>query len=146
LPNHDTASDSSPSEGLTIEVNLISNLMHQMAAEGYTKVHVIAKSLSSIVLSYLLEQQPEIKDQLSKLTILGMPIGDVKTAALKGVTVDVIQGSEDRYGNIQAVAEEFSQANLGPSRLVEISGGDHSYRDVDRRPAHQTEAIKSIKL
>ncbi len=145
FPHHDRG-EKQTSDELVDEAQVVQAAIAGLKKESLEPVHIIAKSLGSTVLSKAIGRNPELKGLISKVTILGMPIGDVETEAFKDLEVDIIQGSDDRYGNAQRVDEEFGKAGLVPSRVIEIKGGDHSYRDQNHNPTYQEQAVKAIQF
>ena len=126
------------SQNLTEEVAALAEVVNYLRSEGYQKITLIGKSLGAIVASFYLEQNP---DADLDAVVLGYVLDSVKTEALRPRLRLVIQGEEDRFGDSDAVRQAL---NNSTANVIGIDGADHSYRDRDRQPAYQAEAIKIL--
>ena len=137
LPYRDRGEDAT-SANLAEEVAALGSVVTGLRAEGYQTIRVIAKSLGAIITSFYLEATAARE---IKVAVLGYVIGEVKTVALAPQLELVIQGGRDRFGDAAAVRDEIGAC---PAKIVEIAGADHSYRNADREPEYQPEAIRSL--
>ena len=129
-----------PSKDLVDEqaaLQLATDFLH---SEGYTQLHIAAKSLGGIVASRWLQQPNDLGVDVA---ILGYVIGDVTTASLTDKLRLVVQGERDRFGNGEAVQSELESHNI-TATVIEIADADHSYRNQAGEPAYQQEAVKKL--
>ena len=136
--------ETSTSKGLQEEIQAIAEAIEQLAKENPGQIHIIAKSLGGIAASFYLDKTHD--PRIRKLTLLGAVLGDLKMSGLRGIEVDVIQGQNDRFGSPEEVKKAFDSAGLPLHRLIEVEGGDHSYRDANKEPIHQNHAVEEIEF
>ena len=132
----------SPSDQLDEEVSALHTAIIFLQAQGISTIHIVAKSLGGIVVSYWYEHHKPADIKIT-LTILGYVLGDVHTKTIKPILLKVIQGGLDDYGNAEAVKNELNQYDIVAS-VIEIADADHSYRDSQGNPTHQQQAIQAI--
>lgn len=119
------------------EVESIRQAVLLLQERGYD-VTIVAKSLGAIAASFYLDQYP---DEDIKLIVLGYVIGDVKTKAIKNNLKLVIQGEYDRFGGMDALANELSDVACAVSI---IKNADHSYRNDKSLPVYQEAALAAL--
>lgn len=140
FPYCERGEENSSGEELTEETATLDKVVQFLRSEGYEKVVVVAKSLGGIITSYWLEQHA---DENVEVVVLGYVIGSVKTEAMQGKLRLVIQGENDRFGNAEAVKEELAKHNV-EAEVVEVPKADHSYRNEQKEPAYQDQAIELL--
>lgn len=140
FPYCERGEENSSGEELTEETAVLDKVVRFLRGEGYEKIVIIAKSLGGITTSYWLEQHP---DENVEVVVLGYVIGSVKTVALQGKLHLVIQGENDRFGDAEAVNEELAKHNVG-AEVVEVAKADHSYRNEQKEPVYQDQAIELL--
>jgi predicted alpha/beta-hydrolase family hydrolase len=137
FPYCERGDESSSGPELTEEVEALKRVINQLHGNGY-KVTIVAKSLGGIVASFYLEQNPS--DEI-ELIVLGYVVGDVKTQAVHNNLKAVIQGENDRFGGIDAVKNELGDI---PAKIIAIPSADHSYRNDQKEPIYQDNAIQEL--
>jgi predicted alpha/beta-hydrolase family hydrolase len=137
FPYCERGDENSSGEELAEETATLNRVVQFLRSEGYEKIVIVAKSLGGITTSYWLEQHA---DENIELVVLGYVIGSVKTEALQGKLRLVIQGENDRFGNAEAVKEELTKNNV-EAEVLEVSKADHSYRNEQKEPVYQDQAI-----
>lgn len=140
FPYCERGEENSSGPELSEEVGAITTAVNFLKSEGYDKIVIVAKSFGGIAASFWLEKHHESN---AKLVVLGYVIGNVKTNALRNKLQLVIQGENDRFGNAQAVKDELATYNVGAD-VVEIPNADHSYRNTQKKPAYQNQAIAAL--
>lgn len=137
FPYCERGDNSSSGPELTEEVGALKQVVEQLQASGY-KVTLVAKSLGGIVASFYLEQYPS---DTIELIVLGYVIGDVKTQAVRSNLKAVIQGENDRFGGVELVKAELGDVR---TNVIEIQSADHSYRNDQKEPVFQDDAIQEL--
>ncbi|HSX15810.1 MAG TPA: alpha/beta family hydrolase [Candidatus Saccharimonadales bacterium] len=140
FPYCERGEENSSGPGLTEEVTTLNTAVEFLKSEGYERIVIVAKSLGNIITSFWLAQHP---DSAVEVTVLGYVIGSVKTEALKGKVRVIIQGENDRFGNAQAVKDELATHSV-EAKVVEMPQADHSYRNEQKEPAYQDQAIELL--
>ena len=143
LPYKDRGEDKSSGTETLEEIQAVKDVLAQIDTSNYQNVHFIGKSLGGLVLQRFIVQNPEYNNLDTKFTILGYLIGDLDMTNLK-VNTHVIQGENDPYGDPKIVQKEVS--TLTNSKLDIVKGADHSYRNSDKEPVFQDEAVSFIVL
>jgi predicted alpha/beta-hydrolase family hydrolase len=137
FPYCERGEENSSGPELAEEIDALTTAVGFLKAEGYEKIIIVAKSLGNIITSFWLEK--DVGENVS-IVVLGYVIGSVKTEALKGKLRVVIQGEIDRFGNAQTVKDELAAHNV-EAKVVEIPKADHSYRNAQKEPVYQDQAI-----
>jgi predicted alpha/beta-hydrolase family hydrolase len=140
FPYCERGEENSSGEELTEEAAALDKAVQFLRGEDYEKIVIVAKSLGGITTSYWLKQHA---DEDVEVVILGYVIGSIKTEALQGKLHLVIQGENDRFGNAAAVKEELIKHNV-EAKVLQIPKADHSYRNEQKEPVYQEEAIKTL--
>jgi predicted alpha/beta-hydrolase family hydrolase len=137
FPYCERGEENSSGEELKEETEALEKVVEFLRGEGYEKVVIVAKSLGGIITSFWLEQNP---GENIEVAVLGYVIGSVKTKALQGKLRLVIQGENDRFGNAAIVKDELAKYSV-TANVVELPKADHSYRNEQKEPVYQNEAI-----
>jgi predicted alpha/beta-hydrolase family hydrolase len=140
FPYCERGEENSSGPELTEETAALEEVVQFLHSEGYERIIIVAKSLGGIVTSYWLAQHP---DALVQVVVLGYVIGSVKTEAWHDKLSVVIQGENDRFGNGGAVQEELATHNI-TAEILEVPVADHSYRNEQKEPVYQDDAIKLL--
>jgi hypothetical protein len=77
------------------------------------------------------------------VVVLGYVLGSVKTEALGSKLRLVIQGENDRFGGAQTVKDDLAKHGI-KARVIEVPKADHSYRNEQKEPVYQDDAITII--
>jgi len=129
-----------PSDNLLDEQSALQEAAEFMRSEGYTRLHIVAKSLGGIVASRWLQQPNDLNVEVG---ILGFVIGDVATDSLAKKLRVVVQGERDRFGNAEKVRKELAIHDIN-STVIEIADADHSYRNTAGEPFYQQQAVQEL--
>lgn len=140
FPYCERGEENSSGEELTEETAALEDVVQYLRSEGYEKIVIVAKSLGGITTSYWLEQHPASDVEV---VVLGYVLGSVKTATLANNLRAVIQGENDRFGNAAAVEEELAASSIS-ANVIEVPQADHSYRNTDKEPLYQDQAIELL--
>jgi predicted alpha/beta-hydrolase family hydrolase len=140
FPYCERGDENSSGEELTEETAALEDVVQYLRGEGYEKIVIVAKSLGGITTSYWLEQHPASDVEV---VVLGYVLGSVKTEALANNLRTVIQGENDRFGNAAAVEEELT-SNSVSATVIEVPQADHSYRNAEKEPIYQDQAIELL--
>lgn len=128
----------------TEELDVLQTGYNFLVGSGMQRVHIIGKSIGGIILSYWLKNKPDINNV--DASIMGYITGpnNVQPEALRGRLKCVIQGEYDRYADVETVTTELAAHNVD-SKVIEIPGADHSYRDmVNPNPAPYAFQVQAI--
>jgi predicted alpha/beta-hydrolase family hydrolase len=139
FPYLDRGEESSSGPELIEELETMHTMVQMLADLGVKNITIIAKSLGGIVASYYLNSKLRSNNISFSLIIMGFVIPDVRLP-LEVDKLIVIQGAEDKFGNIQKVREFLSEPHPNSS-LISVEGADHSYRDPEKNPIYEDEAI-----
>lgn len=140
FPYCERGEENSSGEELAEETAALDKVVEFLRGEGYERIVIVAKSLGGITTSFWLEQHT---DRDVEVVVLGYVIGSVRTEALQGKLRLVIQGENDRFGNATSVSEELAKYDISAD-ILEIPKADHSYRNEQKEPAYQEQAINLL--
>lgn len=140
FPYCERGESSSSGPDLKEETDALQSVVGFLRGEGYKQIIIVAKSLGGIVTSFWLGNG---KVDAVKVVVLGYVIGSVKTENLNNNLSLVIQGENDRFGNAQAVKDELRKNDVS-AQVVEVPNADHSYRNEQKKPIYQKQAIELL--
>lgn len=124
------------------EVQATMEILKLIGFEAYSEYTFVGKSLGAMVAAAMFLESKEILKKTQRLYILGHTVGFANVIKDIEVPLTVIQGSLDRFGNIETVKKDLgNRKNLS---LVEIEGANHSYKDADGNLAFLHDVINSI--
>lgn len=143
FPYLDRGEDHSSGPELLEEIAALKDVLTFCQAENYQNIRLIGKSLGGIAASFYLKKLSP--DELKKysVVILGYVLGDIDLKTFPG-KITIIQGEEDRFGDIAAVKKDMETAVSKDVTFFEIPGADHSYRNDNKEPEFEDKAIASI--
>lgn len=131
------------SSGLELkeELETLQSVLDQCNAKKYKQIRLIGKSLGAIIASYYFKLLP--KEQQSKYTIVvfGYITGSMDLKNFSG-KIDIIQGEKDKFGNIEIVKNDLKDGISKDINYFEIKNADHSYRNEQKEPVFEDEAIE----
>lgn len=143
MPYKNRGESQSSGKDLIEELEATQKALDFVNFNQFESYHFIGKSLGGIIFSsYLNKQSIEIQ-QKSELTILGFIFGDVIIPQYIN-SINIIQGEFDKYGNIVQLQNLLGLSNVVKKTLSVIENADHSYRDVNKKPIFQEQAIEAI--
>lgn len=145
FPYLDRGEENSSGEDLVEEQETIAQIINLISPFNFKEIKFIAKSLGGIALAkYLQNHQESLKDKEIKVVILGYVLGDIDLSSFKG-SLTVIQGSNDRFADADAVSRDLSSKDLLDTKVIEIKGADHSYRVPDtKEPKFEDEVVNLV--
>ena len=143
FPYIDRGEDSA-SNGLIEESRALEAVLDLVRYELYTKIHLIGKSLGAIVAGRFLKYSSLDPEKYS-ITVLGYVLDDIDIKDFEG-KITIIQGSEDRFGNILKVKEDMEDAKSLLIKYYEIEGADHSFRDPKGEYKYVDKAFEKIEF
>lgn len=143
-PFLDRGEENSSGEQLTEELKALNEVLKVIDIYKYSRVNFIGKSLGAIVASYFL-RKPENHELLDKssLSVLGYVKGSIDLTSLTCKTL-IVQGENDKFGNIAEVQDDFKDVDSSHITFVEIPNADHSYRDSEKNPVFEDKAIEHL--
>ena len=97
--------------------------------------------MGAIVAGKFLKQQ-NLDYEKCSITVLGYVVGGIDIKDFEG-NITIIQGSEDRFGNIEKIKEDMGVLD-DRVRYFEINGADHSFRDSGGEETYVDEAFSKI--
>ncbi|GAB4285971.1 MAG: hypothetical protein Kow0081_3940 [Candidatus Dojkabacteria bacterium] len=145
FPYLDRGDESSSGEELVEEQDTIDNILDFLKRFSFKKIHFIAKSLGGIVLAkYIANNGERLTSFEIEVTILGYVLGDIDLSGFTG-RLTIIQGSNDRFGNADAVKDDLATKKLSEANVIEIEGADHSYRIPEtKEPKFEDEVVSLV--
>lgn len=143
FPYKDRGEENSSGDQLLEEVDVLVQMIARLKADGFTRIALIGKSLGGIVASFYLNSDGRDSEIEFRLGILGFVTDSVKLP-LEVERLVIVQGENDRFGNAQVVKDKLLESGMSEYIVHEISGADHSYRDSDRNPTHEDQALKML--
>ncbi len=145
FPYLDRGEESCSGEDLVEEQETIAQMINLISPFNFKVIKFIAKSLGGIALAKYLQNHLEgLNDKEIEVVILGYVLGEIDLSNFKG-DVMVIQGSNDRFGNANAVRKELSSKGLVEAKVIEIKGADHSYGVPDtKEPKFEDEVVNLV--
>lgn len=143
-PFLDRGEENSSGEELVEELEALNEIFKVVNIDQYAKVNFIGKSLGAIIASFFL-QKPENKELLSKasLSVLGYVKGSINLKNLDCKVV-IVQGENDRFGNLVEVKKDFENVDSSKVTFIEIPNADHSYRNSEKQPVFEDLAIEEL--
>lgn len=143
-PFLDRGEQQSSGEELAEEIEALKTVLQVVEVGKYRRLNFIGKSLGGIVATHFLSK-PENRELLDKATlaILGYIKGSTNLEGLLCPTI-IIQGENDRFGGIDQVKQDLEGREHSHIQFVEIAGADHSYRDQERQPIFEDQAIEVL--
>ena len=143
MPYKDRGESQSSGKELLDELGATQKAIDFVDYNQFTSLRFIGKSLGGIIFSNYLNQAPKEIQNKSSITVLGYIYGDaVIPAHIKNMTI--IQGEYDKYGTPDQIQTEIVNSKNPSIKLVIIDKADHSYRDIDKNPTYQDEAIERL--
>lgn len=124
------------------EVETLKKLLEFVKADNYQNIRLIGKSLGGIVAGYYLKNI----ENLSKYSVIvfGYVTGSIDLKNFPG-KITIIQGENDKFGNIEIVKNDLGNAKSNGIKYFEIKNADHSYRDPEtKKPIYEDEAVKVL--
>lgn len=143
-PFLDRGEENSSGPELKEEIKMLKEVMQDIGIDSYERVNFIGKSLGGIVAAHFLARQGNQRWLKNfSLSILGYVKGSINLEGISCPTI-IIQGQNDRYGDIEQVKNDFQAKDHTHIQFVEIASADHSYRDQEKRPVFEEEAIEAL--
>lgn len=143
MPFFDRGETQSSSAETREEIQAVTDVLDMLHMKAYSQLHFVGKSLGGLILSRFILSQNKFNSPMNHFTILGFLANETKIESLN-CKLHIIQGSEDPYGSEQDIRKSLSIAGNKNYSLDVIRGADHSYRNVDKEPQYQLEAINKI--
>lgn len=146
-PFQDRKEDHSSGEELQEELTYLEQeLLKKENLNNYKEVIFICKSLGGIVANRFIKKYINLISSKINIAILGYITHDINPEYFIGIKkLIVIQGEFDKYGNIDFVKKELKKVNdLFNIELLEVKGGDHSYRNENKQPVYEKDAINKL--
>ena len=144
FPYIERGEENSSGPELIEEIDTLQSVLDFCRSNEYKNIRLIGKSLGGVVAGYYLKKID--KDQIGKfgLVIFGYDIGYIDLKKFPGKIV-IIQGSRDKFGDIEAVKNDMSGAISKDVSYLSVEGADHSYRIPEtKEPAYEDEAVRVV--
>lgn len=141
FPFIERGEDHSSGPELLEEITTLKQVLVDYKADDYQHVRLIGKSLGGIIAgAYLKRLDKPLLDKYS-LVVLGYVTGGIDIKSFPG-KITIIQGSEDRFGNIEAVKKDMENAVSRDVTFHSVDGADHSYRNpISKEPISEDQAV-----
>jgi len=144
FPYIERGEENSSGPELLEEIDALQNVLDYCQSEKYKNIRLIGKSLGGVVAAAYLKKLTS--DQMKRYIaiIFGYDIGYIDIKDFSGKIV-IIQGSKDKFGDIDAVKQDNSGSISKDITYISIEGADHSYRVPEtKEPIYEDEAIKAV--
>lgn len=131
------------SSGLELkeELETLKSVLNECKAEEYKHIRLIGKSLGAIITSYYLKSLSKEEQSKYSIVVFGYVTGNIDLKSFEG-KIDIIQGENDKFGNIEIVKNDLKDAVSKDINYFEIINADHSYRNESKEPIFEDEAIE----
>lgn len=144
FPFFDRGDEHSSGQDLIEEVETLKKVLIECKADRYNHIRLIGKSLGAIIAAkYLSQLKPEEQKKFS-VVIFGYDTGMINISTFSG-KISIIQGEKDKYGNIEIVKNDLKNAVSKDISYFEIPNADHSYRNEQKEPIYENEAIEVFR-
>lgn len=141
FPFFDRGEEKSSGPELIEEIDTLQTVLDYCQSEKFKNIRLIGKSLGGCIAGSFLKKIDN--NQLNKysLIIFGYDIGYIDLKAFPGKIV-VIQGSKDKFGDIEAVKNDMVGAVSKKITYLSVEGADHSYRVPEtKEPIYEDDAV-----
>lgn len=134
------------SSGLELkeELETLESVLNECKEKEYKHIRLIGKSLGAIIASYYVKTLPKVEQSKYSVIVFGYVTGSIDLKTFEG-RIDIIQGENDKFGNIEAVKHDLKDAVSKNINYYEIKNADHSYRSESKEPIFEDEAIEIFK-
>ncbi len=126
------------------ELETLNSVLNQCKAKEYKHIRLIGKSLGAIIASYYVKSLSKEEQQKFSVIFFGYATGSINIKGFVG-KIYIIQGQNDKFGNIEVVKKDLSDAVSKDINYFEIVNADHSYRNELKEPVFEDEAISMFK-
>lgn len=144
FPFFERGDEHSSGPELKEEIETLKYVLSHCGADKYKHVRLIGKSLGGIIIGKFLSQLEEDKQSKYSVIVFGYVTGDVDLKQFNG-RISIIQGQKDKYGGIEIVEKDMEGSLSKDVHLYQIVDGDHSYRNEEKEPVYEDEAIEIFK-
>jgi len=129
---------------LAEEVDALESILKVCQSGNYRTTRLIGKSLGGIVANYFLKNLPEDEKGKYSIVIFGYIPGSIDLKSFPG-KIDIIQGSQDRFGDIEKVKGDLGDTLSKNIKFYSVEGADHSYRNPEtKEPVFEDQAVECI--
>ncbi len=144
FPYLDRGEEQSSGPELQEELEVLKRVIEYASIKEYRHIRLIGKSLGGIVASYFSKKLPIHEQKKYSVIILGYVLGSVDLKEFTGNIV-VIQGSNDKFGNIEKVKSDLEGLATKKITYINIDGADHSFRDLEtKEPVYEDVVIEKV--
>ena len=144
FPFIERGEDHSSGPDLLEEIATLEKVLTDYKADSYQHIRLIGKSLGGIIAGEYLKKLDRAQLAKYSLVVLGYVRGSIDIKTFPGKIV-IIQGSEDRFGNIDEVKVDLQGCQSTDVIYHSIEGADHSYRDpITKDPIFEDQAVKLV--
>ena len=139
---YDRGEHSSSGVELEEERKSLKSILEYCEYKKYKKVRLIGKSLGGIVIGRYLKELSLNSHEQFEVVIFGYDIGYIDINDFKG-RIRIVQGSKDKFGDINAVKEDLKGSISKLIEYIEIEGASHSYCNPENdEPIYEDKAIQ----
>ena len=97
--------------------------------------------MGGIIASFYLNKLSTEEAERFSIIILGFVTGSLKLKNFKG-EITVIQGENDKFGNIETVKQDLKNIKSKKVSFFEIANADHSFRNPEtKEPTYEDNMI-----
>lgn len=140
FPYFDRGEEQSSGPELIEELETLQKVLDECNSKEYKHIRLIGKSLGAIIASCYLKSLPEAVQPKFSIVVFGYIAGSIDLKEFSG-KIDIIQGQFDKFGNIDVIKKDLENTKSKSINYFEIRGGDHSYRNEQKEPVFEDEAI-----
>jgi predicted alpha/beta-hydrolase family hydrolase len=147
MPFFDRGEEGTSTKTFDEEIKTFEDIFSTINIDQFNKISFIGKSIGGhVLLKYIYKHYFEIQKFNPSIQILGVLVDLIKLELDKPLKIRFIQGTNDKYGSIEDVIKLIKSSQSPDISLLRIEGGDHSYRDSNKKPIFQDVVIDNLVL
>ena len=144
FPFFERGEEHSSGPELIEEVETLKKILTECKANKYKHIRLIGKSLGAIIAAKYLSELTLDEQRKFSVIIFGYDTGMIDISTFGG-KISIIQGEKDKFGNIETVMKDLRNAVSKDISYFEVPNADHSYRNEQKEPVYEDEAIGIFK-
>lgn len=142
FPYFERGEEHSSGPELVEEIEALKLVLNTCQSEKFESIRLIGKSLGAVIAGHYLKQIDSEQSKKYSVVVFGYDIGYIDLKSFDG-KITIIQGSKDKFGDIEAVKEDLKGCVSKDITYLSIDGADHSYRVPEtKEPIYEDEAVK----
>jgi len=132
FPYFERGEEHSSGPELIEEIETLKLILSNCQSEKFESIRLLGKSLGAVIAGHYLKQIDSDLHKKYSVIVFGYDIGYIDLKDFAGKIV-IIQGSKDKFGDIEAVKEDLKGAVSKDIIYLSVEGADHSYRNESKK-------------